>query len=60
MPVLILRGEHSALLTAQTGRWMHRRIHGSIYREISRAYHHVPLDNPSDTADAIGEFIATL
>ena len=35
MPVLILRGEHSGLLTAQTGRWMHRRIHGSIYREIS-------------------------
>jgi esterase len=60
MPVLILRGEHSALLTVQTARWMHRRIHGSIYQEIPRAYHHVPLDNPVDTGTAISEFIAKL
>jgi len=60
LPVLILRGEHSLLLTAQTARRMHRRIHGSIFKEIPRAYHHVPLDNPADTAAAIAQFIASL
>lgn len=59
-PVLILRGEHSTLLTAPTARSMHRRIHGSIFKEIPGAYHHVPLDNPQATAVAIAEFIATL
>ena len=60
IPVLILRGEHSALLNPQTARWMHRRIHGSMLKEIPRAYHHVPLDNPDDTAAAIVQFIASL
>jgi pimeloyl-ACP methyl ester carboxylesterase len=57
MPVLILRGEHSALASARRIRRMHRRIRGSVLRQIPRAYHHVPLDNPYDTAAAIIEFV---
>jgi hypothetical protein len=39
---------------------MHRKIRGSTYREISRAFHHVPLDNPQETATAIADFIENL
>jgi pimeloyl-ACP methyl ester carboxylesterase len=28
-----------------------------VLKEIPRAFHHVPLDNPSDTAAAIIEFV---
>jgi pimeloyl-ACP methyl ester carboxylesterase len=57
MPVLILRGAQSTLIGARSSLRMHRKIRESVYREIPRAYHHVPLDNPSDTADAIIEFV---
>jgi pimeloyl-ACP methyl ester carboxylesterase len=60
MPVLILRGEHSALVTPRKARWMHRKISGSVFKEVPRAHHHVPLDNPDDTAAAIGEFVDSL
>ncbi|MGH7907315.1 MAG: alpha/beta fold hydrolase [Candidatus Binataceae bacterium] len=59
-PTLIVRGAQSTLVTAGVARAMHRRIGGSILREIPRAYHHVPLDNPGDTAAAIAEFIASM
>lgn len=57
MPVLILRGAQSTLMGARPSLRMHRKIRGSIYKEIPRAFHHVPLDNPRDTADAIIEFV---
>jgi len=60
IPVLIMRGEHSALLRAGVARRMHRRIRGSVFKEIPNAYHHVPLDNPDATVGAIGEFIASI
>jgi pimeloyl-ACP methyl ester carboxylesterase len=59
-PTLILRGAQSTLISPWRARMMRRRIRGSILREIPRAYHHVPLDNPSATAEAITEFINTL
>jgi len=55
-PTLILRGAQSTLLRRWKARSMRRRIRGSILREIPRAFHHVPLDNPADTAAAIVEF----
>ena len=55
-----MRGEHSALLRAGVARRMHRRIRGSVFKEIPNAYHHVPLDNPDATVGAIGEFIASI
>lgn len=61
MPVLILRGELSALVTPRAARKMHRRIRGSIIlKEISRAHHHVSLDNPEATAAAIAGFVGRL
>ncbi len=60
IPVLILRGAQSTLMRARPSRRMHRTIRGSIYKEIPRAYHHVPLDNPRDTAAAIVDFVESL
>lgn len=60
MPVLILRGEHSRLVSARQARRMQRRIPGSKLVTIPSAHHHVPLDNPDATAAAIGEFVASL
>jgi pimeloyl-ACP methyl ester carboxylesterase len=60
MPVLILRGEHSGLVSEREVRRMERRIAGSKLKTIPSAYHHVSLDNPGATASAIGEFIKEL
>ncbi|HLW69343.1 MAG TPA: alpha/beta hydrolase [Candidatus Binataceae bacterium] len=60
VPTLILRGEHSTLLTARVARTMHRRIPGSRFKQIPDAHHHVPLDNPAATAAAIIEFVEIL
>ncbi len=60
LPTLILRGAQSGLVSAHSARVMHRKIRGSLFREIPRAFHHVPLDNPGPTAAAIAEFVRTL
>lgn len=60
MPTLILRGDQSGLVSPSSMRRMHRKIRGSVYKEIPRAFHHVPLDNPVDTAAAIIEFVEKL
>ena len=60
LPTLILRGAQSGLVSAHSARVMHRKIRGSILREIPRAFHHVPLDNPDSTTAAIAEFVRTL
>jgi pimeloyl-ACP methyl ester carboxylesterase len=60
MPTLLLRGDQSGLVSPSSMRRMHRKIRGSVYQEIPRAFHHVPLDNPGDTAAAIIEFVEKL
>jgi pimeloyl-ACP methyl ester carboxylesterase len=60
MPTLILRGAQSELVSMRVARRMKRRIAVSQYREIPRAFHHVPLDNPVATAEAIIEFVEGL
>lgn len=57
---LILRGAESTLLSARRARWLRHKIKGSVLKEIPRAHHHVPLDNPNDTAAAILEFKQSL
>ena len=57
MPTLLLRGDQSGLVSGSHVRRMHRKIRGSVFKEIPRAFHHVPLDNPGDTAAAIIEFV---
>ena len=60
LPVLIIRGEHSRLVSERQARRMQRRIRGSQLKTIPSAYHHVSLDNPEATAAAITEFINSL
>jgi pimeloyl-ACP methyl ester carboxylesterase len=60
LPVLIIRGEHSRLISERQARRMQRRIRDSQLRTIQSAYHHVSLDNPQQTAGAIAEFINSL
>jgi pimeloyl-ACP methyl ester carboxylesterase len=60
VPVLVIRGEHSNLVSERQARRMQRRIAGSTLQIIPSAHHHVPLDNPDATAKAIGEFIGSL
>jgi pimeloyl-ACP methyl ester carboxylesterase len=57
MPTLLLRGDQSGLVGPAHVKRMHRKIRGSVLKEIPRAFHHVPLDNPRDTAAAIIEFV---
>jgi len=59
-PALLLRGDQSGLVSPSHVARMHRKIRGSVLKEIPRAFHHVPLDNPGDTAAAIIEFVETL
>ncbi|MGC2762877.1 MAG: alpha/beta hydrolase [Candidatus Binatus sp.] len=60
MPTLLLRGDRSGLVSPSHVARMHRKIRGSVLKEIPRAFHHVPLDNPGDTAAAIIEFVEKL
>jgi len=60
LPTLILRGAESSLVSGGHARRMNRKIKGSIYKEIARAFHHVPLDNPQATSAAIVEFVEKL
>lgn len=60
MPTLLLRGDQSGMVSASHVQRMHRKIRGSVLKEIPRAFHHVPLDNPGDTAAAIIEFVEKL
>jgi len=59
-PTLLLRGDQSGLVSRPHVTRMHRKIRGSVLKEIPRAFHHVPLDNPGDTAAAIIEFVEKL
>ena len=59
-PTLLLRGDQSGLVSPAHVAQMHRKIRGSVLKEIPRAFHHVPLDNPGDTAAAIIEFVEKL
>ncbi|HXN84835.1 MAG TPA: alpha/beta hydrolase, partial [Candidatus Binataceae bacterium] len=60
LPTLILRGAESTLVSAGVARRMNRKIKGSVYKQIPRAFHHVPLDNPEASASAIIEFVEAM
>ncbi|HUN57621.1 MAG TPA: alpha/beta hydrolase [Candidatus Binataceae bacterium] len=60
LPVLVLRGANSALMSRSSALKMHRQLPRAILKEIDGAYHHVPLDQPDATVSAIAEFIQTL
>ncbi len=60
IPTLILRGEESALVSGRRARSMHRKIKGSVLKQVPRAHHHVPLDNPEATVAEIVSFVESL
>jgi esterase len=60
VPTLILRGAQSTLLSPRRAWWLHRKIKTSVLKEVTRAYHHVPLDNSEGTAAAMIEFVRSL
>jgi pimeloyl-ACP methyl ester carboxylesterase len=60
LPVLVLRGAKSALMTRNAALKMHRLLPRATLKEIDGAYHHVPLDQPDATVAAMGEFLQTL
>jgi len=57
-PTLLLRGELSDLLSPEGARRTVEALPLARLREIPRAGHAVILDNPEDTARAIGEFLS--
>jgi pimeloyl-ACP methyl ester carboxylesterase len=57
VPTLFLRGAQSTLVSPGRARRLRRQVKGSILKEIPRAYHHVPLDNPEATAAAMIDFV---
>jgi esterase len=52
-PTLVIRGEHSAILTHDLARRMIEAIPDAWLAEIPAAYHHVTLDAPGRVAEAI-------
>jgi len=60
LPVLILRGANSALMSRSAALKMHRRLPRATLKEIDGAFHHVPLDQPEAAVAAIAEFIQKL
>ena len=60
LPVLVLRGTNSALMSRSSALKMHRQLRRATLKEIDGAYHHVPLDQPEATVGAIVEFIQAL
>jgi pimeloyl-ACP methyl ester carboxylesterase len=58
-PTLVLRGEHSDVLTPETAARLERELaHGSVV-DIPGAGHSIWGDNPEATRDAIGAFLRT-
>ncbi|HEX4210889.1 MAG TPA: alpha/beta hydrolase [Candidatus Binataceae bacterium] len=60
LPVLVLRGANSALMSRSAALKMHRQLPRATFKEIDGAFHHVPLDQPDATVATIAEFIETL
>jgi len=58
-PLLIMRGEHSRILTRESAATTARLGHGTTV-EIPDAGHNVALDNPKAVAEALGEFLRPL
>jgi pimeloyl-ACP methyl ester carboxylesterase len=59
-PTLIVRGEHSTILSRETAGRMRDAIPNASLAEISGAYHHLVLDAPDAFTRALGQFLAAL
>jgi pimeloyl-ACP methyl ester carboxylesterase len=59
-PTLILRGAESEILTPEGAEQLLDELPGSDLRTIERAGHHVQLDQPAETIDALNRFLSDL
>jgi len=60
VPTLIVRGEHSTVMTHADYQRCLKELPGAKGLEVKGAYHHVPLDTPKPMAKAISEFSSCL
>jgi pimeloyl-ACP methyl ester carboxylesterase len=56
IPALLVRGAHSAALSAADARTLHRRFADSTFAEVPKAGHAIMLDNPHGLSAAIQPF----
>src|SRR5215472_6231392 len=56
-PTLVVRGEHSPVLTRPTSEELIRRIAGARLEEVPGAYHHLVLDRPAAFTAAMSGFL---
>jgi pimeloyl-ACP methyl ester carboxylesterase len=57
-PTLLVRGEHSPVLTRPTAEEMASRIPQARWEEIAGAYHHLVLDRPAQFKVVLENFLA--
>ena len=57
VPTLIVRGEHSTVLPRPAYDRLLKGLPGSKGADIARSFHHVPLDCPSELAEAMKTFL---
>ena len=59
-PTLIVRAQHSPLLSHDRLAQRVSRLPNGRWVEVTDTYHHVMLDNPDGLVQAVREFLATL
>jgi pimeloyl-ACP methyl ester carboxylesterase len=59
-PTLLVRAEHSPVLTREMAREMVKRIPQVRFEEIAGAYHHLSLDAPAAFAGVLEDFLDSL
>lgn len=59
VPTLIVVGEHDQMTPVKYSQFLHQQISHSVLQVIPAAGHHVMLENPTDTNQAIREFLNT-
>ncbi|MBI5597286.1 MAG: alpha/beta hydrolase [Elusimicrobia bacterium] len=57
VPALLVRGEHSTTMPRASFKAVLSALPDARGMEIPGAHHHVPLDAPRETADALGAFL---
>jgi pimeloyl-ACP methyl ester carboxylesterase len=60
VPTLLLRGEHSRIMTSEASRIAAEANPLITFREIAGAHHHLILERPDAAGEAISEFVITL
>ena len=60
VPTLVLCGQHDQITTTTEMRSIAETIAGAHYKEIAKAGHLAPLEQPAAVNDAIGRFLHSI